>query len=340
MKAIEIKQFGNPENAFVLTEKPDLIAKSDEVIVEVEGFGLNFADVMARKGLYAEAPKPPFVPGYDVVGKVVSVGNEKNNHWLNKRVVAMTRFGGYATQVRAKDVAIAEIDEALSLSVGLTLATQYVTAYYALEELLKFKRGDKVLIHAGAGGVGLALITLAKYKQLEIIATAGSTDKVELLKGMGVTAINYNSSDYKTTVESIFGKKSLKATFNAIGGKSFKKDLSLLQPGGAVMLYGAASRTNGGKGILSTLKLLWQFGLVIPIGLMMKSIAINGINMLKIADNNPSYIQEMLQEVIALVESKKITPFEGKMYPVSELNMAHKSLENRQSVGKLGIYWE
>jgi NADPH:quinone reductase-like Zn-dependent oxidoreductase len=340
MKAIEIQQYGSPEKAFNLVEKPDLNAKPDEVIVAVEGFGLNFADVMARKGLYAEAPKPPFTPGYDVVGKVISVGDEKNNHWINKRVVAMTRFGGYATQVRAKASAIAVIDDDMPLAVALTLATQYVTAYYALEELIKFKPNDTVLVHAGAGGVGLALIALAKYKQLNIIATAGSDDKVKLLTSLGVTAINYSTSDYKEVIETKLGKKALKATFNAIGGKSFKKDMQLLQAGGTVMLYGAASRTNGGKGILPTLKLLWQFGLVIPIGLMMRSISINGINMLKIADRDASYIQEMLQAVITLVQDKKISPFEGEIFPISELNVAHSKLENRQSVGKLGVRWK
>lgn len=340
MKAIEIQQFGSAEKAFSLVEKPDLNAKADEVIIAVEGFGLNFADVMARKGLYAEAPKPPFVPGYDVVGKVIRVGNQKNNHWINKRVVAMTRFGGYATQVRAKEFAIAAIDENMPLAVGLTLATQYVTAFYALEELVKFKPGDKVLIHSGAGGVGLALIALAKHKKLTIIATAGSDEKVALLQEQGVTAINYDTSDYKEVIERKFGKKALKATFNAVGGKSFKKDMSLLHAGGTVMLYGTATRTNDGKGILPTLKLLWQFGIVIPIGLMMRSISINGINMLKIADHDAGYIQDMLQQVITLVEAKKITPFEGETFPISQLNEAHSKLENRQSVGKLGVRWK
>ncbi|MFT6844316.1 MAG: NADPH:quinone reductase-like Zn-dependent oxidoreductase [Flavobacteriales bacterium] len=340
MKAVEIYKYGQPSEAFRIIEKPVPNIKSDEVLVEVEGFGLNFADVMARKGLYKDAPNLPFVPGYDVVGIIAQVGDTVDDRWIGKRIVGMTRFGGYAQQAAAKLATIAEIPANMPLATALTLATQYVTAYYAMEELCKFRKGDTILIHSAAGGVGLALVELAKHKELNIIATAGSDEKVAFLKSIDVTAINYRTQNYPTEVEKLVGSKSLKASFNAVGGKSFKQDLKLLHAGGTVILYGASARTKGGKGILPTLKLLFDFGLVIPIALMMRSVSINGINMLKLADRNPAHIQTMLNEVIDLVSAKAIEPTEGKMYAIDEINQAHLDLENRHSIGKLGVSWK
>lgn len=339
MKAIQIVKHGAPELAFKQVEVEKPVFKSNDVLIKVEGFGLNFADVMARKGLYKEAPEPPFIPGYDVVGKVIEVGEKVNRQWIGKRVIGMTRFGGYAEYAKTNALAIAEVPEDMPLSQALTVGTQYATAYYAMEEVQKLRKGDKVLVHSGAGGVGLALIDIAKFKGLEVFATAGSNEKVEKLTSLGVQAINYSTQNYVEVIENLIGENQIKATFNAVGGKSFKQDLSLLKPGGVVMLYGASSRTKDGKGILPTLKLLWQFGLLIPIALMMKSVSVAGINMLKIADDNPAFIQNLLKEIIAKVSSKELQPYEGKVYEVAQINEAHLALENRQSVGKIAVKW-
>lgn len=340
MKAIRLKKYGPPKDAFEEVEiaKPEIA--EDEVLIKVEGFGINFADIMARKGLYKDAPELPFIPGYEAVGEIIETGNQVDKKLVGKRVIAMTRFGAYATLTKTKAIAVAVINQRMPLAIALTLATQYVTAYYAMEELANLRPNDKVLVHAGAGGVGLALLDIARYKQLEVYATASKAEKIDLINSLSAKGINYQKENYADRIRTLSQKdRPLKATFNAIGGKTFKKDLSLLHPGGTTVLYGAAARTNDGKGLLPTLKLLWNFGLILPLELLMRSISVNGLNLLKVADHDPVYVQRMLNNIIQLVEEDKLSPYEGTIYPAKEIHEAHLAIENRATIGKIGVRW-
>ncbi|MGB1041467.1 MAG: alcohol dehydrogenase catalytic domain-containing protein, partial [Flavobacteriales bacterium] len=157
MKAIFLTKYGTPKEAFELREIEKPTLGNDELLIECEGFGLNYADVMARQGLYKGAPPTPCVLGYDVVGKVVEVKDESYSHLLGKRVVGLTKFGGYAEFAKTKLTAVTEIPNSLSVAEGTAIATQYCTAYYASSFITNLHKGDKVLIHAAAGGVGTAL---------------------------------------------------------------------------------------------------------------------------------------------------------------------------------------
>ena len=131
MKTIAIARYGPPEKAFEIREAPTPQPQAGQVLIKVDAFGLNFADVMARNGLYQEAPKPPFVPGYEVVGRVEKLGEGAGNLRVGERVVAFTRFGGYAEYACTAATAVVPIPEDMSHAVAAALATQYCTAYHA-----------------------------------------------------------------------------------------------------------------------------------------------------------------------------------------------------------------
>ena len=177
MKAAVLVKQGNAQLAFEIRDIETPVLKDLEVLIKVEGFGLNFADVMARNGLYKDAPPMPSVLGYDVVGEVTKVNCEEANHLLGKRVVAMTRFGGYAEYAKTDYRACAVISDQMSLTKATALATQYCTAYYAAYECTNLFEGDHILIHAAAGGVGTALTQLAKNKGCIVYGTTGSESK-------------------------------------------------------------------------------------------------------------------------------------------------------------------
>ena len=162
-EAIYLIKKGAAENAFERRALDLPILKSNEVLVESEAFGLNYADVMARNGLYREAPPMPSVIGYELVGKIVEIGSAVNASLLGKRVLAFCRFGGYGKHVIAKDYGIVPINDMPAETV-MALCTQAVTAYYMSDVLSPIQKGDKVLIHAAAGGVGTILIQLAKRR--------------------------------------------------------------------------------------------------------------------------------------------------------------------------------
>jgi len=339
MKAIYLTKFGKAHEAFEIREVADPNVGEGEVCVKVEVSGLNFADVLGRKGLYPALPAPPVVMGYDVVGKVQSVGEGVSSDWIGKRVACLTRFGGYAEKVCTAVTGIAELPETVPSNEACALATQYVTALYMSDFIQQTKRGERVLIHAAAGGVGTALIQLLKEKQCEIFATVGRDEKVNALAKQGITAINYNTHDYEIEIRKHLGKANLDVTFNSIGGKTFKQDMRLLGSGGRLMLFGFSDRTSKWGGKLATLKLVFDMGKLIPLLLLGKSQSVMGVNMLKVADEHPAIIGNLLNQLVKMHGERKIKPVIGAEYSYAEIAKAHQYLESRKSSGKIILRW-
>lgn len=340
MRVFALIKNGKPETAFQLQEKPTPAPGKGEVLVESEGFGLNFADVMARLGIYPDCPPLPTVIGYENVGRIKEIGEGVTGLKKGDRVLAFTRFGGYADHIISPAIGVAKISEDLSLGEATALATQYVTAYFAAEETVTLHPGDHVLIHAAAGGVGTALIQLLKRKGCVIFGTAGSAEKMEYLKKQGVDyPINYRETDYQKEIEQLgFGKK-LDATFNPIGGNYVKKDFKLLNAGGRMVLYGASKMTDAKGNIFKMLGLLFGFGWWSPIGFVSRSQSLIGINMLRIADHKPEAFQQTLKAVISLAEEGVLKPVVGKEFPADQLAAAHEFLGSRKSTGKVAVKW-
>lgn len=338
-EAFQLVKNSNAFSSFKLTKIELNDPINDEVQIEVESFGLNYADVMARRGLYREAPPLPAVIGYEVVGTITKVGSDVDSTWVGKRVVAFTRFGGYARAVNTNLLAIVDIND-MDAGEALCLATQYVTAYYMSHYLLNIHENEKVLVHAAAGGVGTALIQLLKLKKAYIIAKTGSDTKVEYLKELGADFIvNYRNSNYSTSISAHLKNDRLDVSFNPVAGSTFKTDWKLIGSGGRVVLFGGSERSGKKWGILSTLNFVRKMGLIIPIGLMMRSKNVLGVNMLKVADKKPMVLHRCLNAVVELAKDKKIDPKVGASFSSDELAHAHHLLESGESTGKVIVTW-
>jgi NADPH2:quinone reductase len=339
-EAYFLTQKGEAEKAFDLRPFEVKDPEGQEVLVEVEAFGLNYADVMARKGLYREAPPMPCVVGYEVVGKIVKVGPEASKELIGKRVIAFCRFGGYAKHVITNDYATVEVQDQEAVEL-LALCTQAVTAYYMAEYLTPIHKIDTVLIHAAAGGVGSILIQLAKLKGARVIAKVGRSEKESMVKELGADiVVNYNTSDYIEQIKNHLGSDRVDISFNPVAGSTYKKDMSLLGAGGRMILFGGSELSNGKWGILSQLNFVRKMGFVMPIALMMRSKNILGVNMLKIADNKPKVLEICLQSVVSLFNDGKIKPQVGGVFKSNQLAEAHSLLESGKSTGKLAVYWD
>ena len=339
MKAIHLIKKGAAEKAFEIREIPTPEPKNDEVLIKVECFGLNYADVMARNGLYREAPPMPSVLGYEVVGTIEKIGADVSPSLQGQRVVAFTRFGGYAEYAVTRDVACAVIDE-MDAGVAACIATQFVTAYYMAYECVNVFAGDRVLVHAGAGGVGTALIQMCKLQGAEVFTTAGNDEKLEYVKEQGADhAINYRKVEYADEVRRLISGKRLDITFNPIAGSTFKKDMSLVGSGGKVVVFGGSERSGKKWGIFSTLNFVRKMGLMIPIGLMMRSKSVIGVNMLKIGDNHPVALTRSLKAVVEMVKGGQLKPHVRAKYSFQDIDKAHELLESRKSIGKVVVYW-
>jgi len=338
-EAIFLHKRGNSNKAFELRKTTLRSLDSDEVLIESEAFGLNYADVMARMGLYREAPPFPCIIGYEIVGKIIQVGTNADSNLVGKRVLGFCRFGGYGKHVITKHYAVAEIGE-IPYESALALCTQAVTAYYMSDVLAPIQKGDKVLIHAAAGGVGSMLIQFCKRREATVIAKVGSDKKIDMALDLGADyALNYNKVDYVEEIKRILRGNRLDASFNPVAGSTMKKDLALLGSGGRLFLFGGSEMVGGKFGIFSTLNFLRKMGLLLPIKLMMLSKNILGVNMLKIADNRPNIIQNCLKEVIELYQKGEIQVISGGCFNYTEIAEAHQLLEDCQSTGKISVKW-
>lgn len=336
MKAVVLTKHGKGLDVLKIQEVDKPSISSGEVLIEVEGFGLNFADVMARNNLYKAAPPIPSVLGYEVVGNVV----KGEPDLIGKRVLAFTRFGGYAQYAKADVRALVELSNDTPLGDALALGTQGATAWFAAFYNIKINKGDNVLVHSGAGGVGSILIQMIKNLDVNIYSTAGSSKKCEFIKSQGADFVyDYNNPNYWEQIKRDTKGRGLDVIFDAVGGETYKNGFKSLSAGGKMVTYGAAYRTKSSSSFFTKVKMLFQFGFTNPLFFMLNSRTVCGVNMLKVGDDRPDILNVCLKEVMRMYSEGKIKPIVHDVYEVEKIGQAHDDLENRKTIGKVGVKW-
>lgn len=338
MKAIQLKKYGHAEEAFQIVDVERPKIDSEDVLIKVTSFGLNYADVMARNGIYNDAPPLPAILGYECVGIIEEIGSQVQGLKPGNRVMASTRFGAYAEYVKTNQIGVVKIPDSMGDGEGCALTVQYATAWFSAIQAINIEEGEHVLIHAAAGGVGTALVQLCKSKGCVVYGTASSDEKLTYLKDIGVDhPINYSKKDFAKEVMKIRGKKRLDVIFDPVGGKSFKKGLKVLAFGGRIVIYGASSREE--KGFWKLLKLVFGFGFHTPVANIMKSQSWVGVNMLRIGDTKPELIRKSMVSCIELYEQGIAKPHIGGIFKANEIASAHALLGSRKSIGKIIVEW-
>ena len=347
MRALVLVKNGDSRRAFEWRDLPDPICGDDEILVDTEYSGINFADVLARLGIYPDAPQLPFVPGYEVVGRIRALGSEavRSNPALKvgSRVLALTRFGGYSSVALAKARAAIPLDDDVDGAEATAWATQGVTAWLAAQDCVSLLAGEKVLIHAAAGGVGLLLVQLAKRRGCEVFATAGSSEKLQLLRGEFQVdhAISYRDTDFVKEIRRITGSSSpIHVAFDSIGGSVFHRSRKLLAPGGRLVSFGVAEMAvqSPFRSVINAWS-AFRFGFVHPLTLLQESQSVIGLNVLRIADHQPDRLARALRGVHDLMKSGEVRAQVGATFPIREVGEAHEFLASRQSIGKVVLRW-
>ena len=340
MQAIVLKRHGSPREAFELQERPLPAAAAGQVRIAVEAFGLNYADVSARQGTYLDAPPIPSVLGYEVVGRIDALGSGVGGLAIGQRVVALTRFGGYATAAVTDVRAVVPIPDDMDPGVAVALPTQGGTAYFCAEEMVRLHAGDHVLVQAAAGGVGTLLVQLCKRHDCVVYGTAGSDEKLDYLRQLGVDhPINYRREDFAAAVRRVRGDAGLDVVFDSLGGSAVRKGLALLASGGRIVCLGAAERSAGSLQLVRDARFALSFGFIHPIPLLMHSKSIIGVNMLRISDHRPETLARVLHGVVDLALAGEIRPTVGGRFAAAQIADAHELLSNRGSTGKIVVTW-
>ena len=339
MKAVVLTGHGGPE-VLQVQERPDPPVGPGEVRIDVKAAGLNFADTAARVGLYPDAPKPPCVLGYEASGVVESIGEGVESAKVGDRVVAGTRFGGHSSMVTVPAEQALPLPDKLSFEQGAAIPVNYVTAYCGLVIMGGVSKGDRVLIHAAAGGVGTAAIQVAALYEAEIFGTA-SPSKHEAITELGVHhAIDYRSQDFEVEVNRITGGEGIDVAFDALGPTSFRKDYRLLRPGGRLIMYGLSEAQEGtGRSIPKVARSLARMPFTtIPwwksASILNENKGVFGLNMLHWWDNEQN-VNRIFGPLVELMESGKLQPVVAESFPFERAGDAHRFIGERQNVGKV-----
>jgi NADPH:quinone reductase-like Zn-dependent oxidoreductase len=338
MRAVVITRHGAPE-VLRVEEHDDPPVRAGEVRIGVRAAGINFADLMARSGVYPDAPPPPCVVGYEVAGEVESVGEGVDSLALGDRVIAGTRFGGYAELVSVPVDQVLPLPAALTFEQGAAFPVNYATAYAALVIMGGLKAGERVLIHAAAGGVGIAATQLAKSIGAEIFGTA-SGSKHDAIRSQGVDhAIDYRNADFAAEAMRITGGTGLDLIIDAVGPSSFRRDYGILRPGGRLVMYGLSEVQTGEKrDIPAVLKGLARMPLATmpwwrSLSIMNENKGVFGLNMLKWWDAEG--LDRMLEPLAAGLEGGEYTPVVAATFPFDRAPDAHRFIAERRNVGKV-----
>jgi NADPH2:quinone reductase len=228
----------------------------------------------------------------------------------------------------------------MDAGVAVALPTQGGTAYYCAEEMVRLHAGDHVLVQAAAGGVGTLLVQLCKRRACVVYGTAGSDAKLQLLRDLGVDhPINYQREDFAAAVRRLRGADGLDVIFDSLGGAAVRKGIQLLGPGGRIVCFGGAEQSHGSFQLLRTLRFAASFGITHPVPWMMRSRALIGVNMLRIADGRPFVLQRCLQAVVELALEGVLKPTVGGRFTADQIGAAHAFLEGRGSTGKIVVTW-
>lgn len=342
MKAVVLTGTGGYD-VLQVQERPDPPVGPGEVRIAVRAAGINFADTMARVGLYPDAPKPPCVLGYEVAGEVESVGDGVTEFKVGDRVVGGTRFGGQAELVTVPEAQAFALPDELSFEQGAAVPVNYGTAYAALILMGSLRKGDRVLIHAAAGGVGISATQIARNVGAEIFGTA-SPSKHDAIRAQGVDhPIDYRSQDFEAETMRITGGEGVDLVIDALGPTSFRKDYRLLRSGGRLVMYGLSEGTKEGRrDIPAMLKSLlsmpsatmpWWKSLLI----MNENKGVFGLNMLKWWDAEGS-LDRVLDPLSADLEAGRLDPVVAEAFPFERAGDAHKFIAERRNVGKVVLF--
>ncbi len=328
MRAVVITKHGPPE-VLRVEQRPDPRPAAGEVVIEVKAAGVNFADVMARLGFYEDAPKTPCVVGYEVAGAVAELGDGVERVAVGDRVVGVTRFGGYAERVAVPAEELVSIPPERSFEEVAAVPVNYATAWAGLVRYGGLRRDERVLIHAAAGGVGVAATQIAKHEGAEVFGTASPGKHAAILDNGVDHALDYTRPGWHD------GLPRFDLVMDAIGGKSFKTSYRLLRPGGRLVCYGATAVVGGNsRNLIQAGKTVLQMPRFNLVKQMRESKAVIGLNMLRLWDEFGS-LRPWLEPLTEMLADGTIRPVVAAAVPFDEAPEAHRMLAERRNVGKV-----
>ncbi|MDN3018748.1 quinone oxidoreductase [Paenibacillus sp. BSR1-1] len=320
MKAIQFKEYGKPDVLqFVDVPSPELRPRN--VLVKVKAAGVNFADTARRYGQYLAKTPLPYVPGAEVAGVITEVAADVTDFKIGDRVVALTDDGGYAEYIALHESQLVKIPESVDFNQAASILGQGISAYFILKSSGQIQKGDTVLVHAAAGGVGTFAVQLAKIMGAgKVIATASSKEKLDLAFSLGAdVGINYTEENWHKQVLAVTGGKGVDVALEMVGGDIFKNTLKCMAVNSRLVIYGRA----GGQET--------KFD---PAILMQRNVSVVGFWLVHFLKDSKAY-KNSVRDLLNYIGEGKLKLIIGKTFALEDAKLAHELLEGRQTIGKL-----
>jgi NADPH:quinone reductase-like Zn-dependent oxidoreductase len=303
-----------------------------EAVVRVEAAGVSFGDVLLRVGVIPGGPKPPFVPGFDVVGEVAELGSGVRGLRPGQRVLALLHHGGYAQRVAVPADRLVPVPDGLDPVQVAAAALNYFVAYQMLHRIAKVRARTRLLVHGAAGGVGTAALQLARLAGVETFGTA-SAAKLDVVRTFGAEPIDYRSTDFVAKLRAL-PEPGVDVVLDPVGGTHFWRSYRVLRRGGILVAYGQSDAFRDGQ----ARKLAGAVGFLG--GIMLPKLVPDGkatlfYNAWSLEKSQPRAYHEDLAEVLRLLAAGDIKPVLDRTMPLAEAAKAHELLERSAVVGKI-----
>ena len=320
MRAVVVDQWMEPAD-LVVSEAPEPEVGPGGLKVEVRAAGCNFFDTLIVQGQYQVKPPFPFTPGAEIGGVIRAVGEGVENFAVGDRVFASSGLGGFSEMAVAPAMGTYHLPEGMSFEEGAAFPVIYPTSYAGLFFRADLQAGEDLLVHAAAGGVGIAAVQIGKALGARVIATAGAADKLEIARQNGADdLIDYREEDFVPRVMELTGGKGADVIYDSVGGDVFDRSLKCIAWSGRLLVIGFAS------GRIPEVK---------ANRILLKNIAVTGLHWGAHAAKEPARVPETFDALFELYAAGKIDPVIYKTYGLDELSVALQDLASRKTYGKL-----
>lgn len=302
-------------------ELSEVHAGPGEVVIDVHAVGCNFFDTLITEGKYQVKPELPFSPGAEVAGIVRTLGEGVSRFSVGDRVSALLEYGGYTSTVAAPETRVFPIPREMSFEEAAALGLVYQTSYVGLAHRANLKQGETLLVHAAAGGVGLAAVQLGVALGAKVIGTAGTAEKLALVKDNGAhEVINYREEDWVERVNALTAGRGVDVVYDPVGGDTFDLSTKCIAFEGRILIIGFAS------GRIPSAKMN---------RVLVKNFSLIGLHWGLYFKKNPRVIHEAQDAIVRLHAKGKIAPLVSATYPLSEAKAALAELGGRKTTGKV-----
>lgn len=320
MRAIVVDRWMEASELTV-REAPEPVVGPGQIGVDVRAAGCNFFDILIVQGKYQVKPPFPFIPGGEIAGVVREVGPGVTGFAVGDRVLAAAPMGGYAERIAIPASFAHRMPDAMSFDEAAGFPIVYPTSYAGLVYRAALQPGETLLVHAAAGGVGLAAVQIGKALGARVLATAGGAEKCAIAREAGAeVAIDYNAEDFVERVKQVTGGKGADVIYDSVGGDIFDKSLKCIAWNGRLLVIGFAGGT---------------IPSVAANRILLKNIAVTGLHWGAYAKNEPARVPETYAALFRLYDEKKIHPVVYRGYALEETAAALLALGSRKSHGKV-----